>query len=162
MTLRTLNYGNYGIFLIMGNAGFCPSTIGATRSVWGGGGFRSSGLGGLGFRVGGLGGLGFRGLGFRVCSTGNRPSGFMSQTEDTWILLQTSGIACSCEYRGRPVQKWFACTLSMAGCFLHLGRRNFVGFSLRVWTTLPNLTNPKPEALDLGLTRVSKTLHPKP
>ena len=27
MTLRTLNYGNYGIFLIMGNAGFCPSTI---------------------------------------------------------------------------------------------------------------------------------------
>ena len=28
MTLRTLNYGNYGIFLIMGNAGFCPSTVG--------------------------------------------------------------------------------------------------------------------------------------
>ena len=27
MTLRTLNYGNYGIFLIMGNAGFCPSAI---------------------------------------------------------------------------------------------------------------------------------------
>ena len=26
MTLRTLNYGNYGIFLIMGHAGFCPST----------------------------------------------------------------------------------------------------------------------------------------
>ena len=26
MTLRTLNYGKYGIFLIMGNAGFCPST----------------------------------------------------------------------------------------------------------------------------------------
>ena len=25
MTLRTLNYGNYGIFLIMGSAGFCPS-----------------------------------------------------------------------------------------------------------------------------------------
>ena len=24
MTLKTLNYGNYGIFLIMGNAGFCP------------------------------------------------------------------------------------------------------------------------------------------
>ena len=23
MTLRTLNYGNYGIFLIMGHAGFC-------------------------------------------------------------------------------------------------------------------------------------------
>ena len=28
MTLRTLNYGNYGIFLIMGNAGLCPSTVG--------------------------------------------------------------------------------------------------------------------------------------
>ena len=27
MTLRTLNYGNYGIFLIVGNAGFCPSTV---------------------------------------------------------------------------------------------------------------------------------------
>ena len=27
MTLGTLNYGNYGIFLIMGNAGFCPSTV---------------------------------------------------------------------------------------------------------------------------------------
>ena len=26
-TLRTLNYGNYGIFLITGNAGFCPSTV---------------------------------------------------------------------------------------------------------------------------------------
>ena len=26
MTLRTLNYGNYGIFLKMGHAGFCPST----------------------------------------------------------------------------------------------------------------------------------------
>ena len=26
MTLRTLNYGNYGIFLIMGSAGFCPSS----------------------------------------------------------------------------------------------------------------------------------------
>ena len=25
--LRTLNYGNYGIFLIMGSAGFCPSTV---------------------------------------------------------------------------------------------------------------------------------------
>ena len=28
MTLRTLNYGNSGIFPIMGNAGFCPSTVG--------------------------------------------------------------------------------------------------------------------------------------
>ena len=27
MTLRTLNYGNYGIFLIKGNAGFCPSAV---------------------------------------------------------------------------------------------------------------------------------------
>ena len=27
MTLRTLNYGNNGIFLIMGHAGFCPSTV---------------------------------------------------------------------------------------------------------------------------------------
>ena len=27
MTLRTLNYGNYGIFLIMGHAGFCPSAV---------------------------------------------------------------------------------------------------------------------------------------
>ena len=27
MTLRTLNYGNHGIFLIMGHAGFCPSTV---------------------------------------------------------------------------------------------------------------------------------------
>ena len=27
MTPRTLNYGNYGIFLIMGNAGFCPSAV---------------------------------------------------------------------------------------------------------------------------------------
>ena len=27
MTLRTLNYGNYGIFLIMGHAGFISSTV---------------------------------------------------------------------------------------------------------------------------------------
>ena len=27
MTLRTLNYGNYGIFPIMGNAGFISSTV---------------------------------------------------------------------------------------------------------------------------------------
>ena len=32
MTLRTLNYGNYGIFLIMGNAGFCPSTVSSEQS----------------------------------------------------------------------------------------------------------------------------------
>ena len=28
MTSRTLNYGNYGIFLILGNAGFISSTVG--------------------------------------------------------------------------------------------------------------------------------------
>ena len=33
MTLRTLNYGNYGIFLIMGNAGFSPSTVGVEGVV---------------------------------------------------------------------------------------------------------------------------------
>ena len=33
MTLRTLNYGNYGIFLIMGNAGFCPSTVWGLEQV---------------------------------------------------------------------------------------------------------------------------------
>ena len=41
---KILNYGNYGIFLIMGNAGFCPSTVG----------FRVSGLGdsrGVGFEA---------------------------------------------------------------------------------------------------------------
>ena len=27
MTLSTLNYGKYGIFLIMGSAGFCPSAV---------------------------------------------------------------------------------------------------------------------------------------
>ena len=49
MTLRTLNYGNYGIFFIMGNAGFCPSTV---RVIY-------KGLGGLGF--GGFGGS-FKGI----------------------------------------------------------------------------------------------------
>ena len=34
MTLRTLNYGNYGIFLIMGNAGFCPSTVVQDSRTW--------------------------------------------------------------------------------------------------------------------------------
>ena len=32
MTPRTLHYGNYGIFLIMGNAGFLPSTV--VREFW--------------------------------------------------------------------------------------------------------------------------------
>ena len=36
MTLRTLNYGNYGIFLIMGNAGFCPSAVLKSLSFGGG------------------------------------------------------------------------------------------------------------------------------
>ena len=27
MTLRTLNYGNYGMFLIMGSAGFCSKAV---------------------------------------------------------------------------------------------------------------------------------------
>ena len=57
MTLRTLNYGNYGIFLIMGNAGFCPSTVCvAGRSC-------QEGLKLEGLFAGGGGGLG---LGFRV------------------------------------------------------------------------------------------------
>ena len=33
MTLRTLKYGNYGIFLIVGHAGFCPSTVGVDLGV---------------------------------------------------------------------------------------------------------------------------------
>ena len=32
LLLSTLNYGNYGIFLIMGHAGFCPSTVVLSRS----------------------------------------------------------------------------------------------------------------------------------
>ena len=31
-TLRTLNYANYGIFLILGIAGFIPSTVFTTRA----------------------------------------------------------------------------------------------------------------------------------
>ena len=30
--IRTLNYGNYGIFLTMSHAGFCPSTVLAKAS----------------------------------------------------------------------------------------------------------------------------------
>ena len=30
MTLRTLNYGNYGICLVMGNAGFKSATVAMT------------------------------------------------------------------------------------------------------------------------------------
>ena len=40
MTLSTLNYGNYGIFLIMGNAGLIPSTVGFRPSLF----FQSRGL----------------------------------------------------------------------------------------------------------------------
>ena len=32
ITLRTLNYGNFGIFLIMGNAGFISSAVCRTKS----------------------------------------------------------------------------------------------------------------------------------
>ena len=36
MTLRTLNYGNYGIFLIMGNAGCISSAVGYIEFIaWG-------------------------------------------------------------------------------------------------------------------------------
>ena len=31
MILRTLNYGNYGLFLIVGNAGFISSTVSLLR-----------------------------------------------------------------------------------------------------------------------------------
>ena len=71
MTLRTLNYGNYGIFLTMANAGFCPSTVWSFIRV----SFRASGLGSLrqtfGLRGLGLLNLSSRlqvslGLGFRV------------------------------------------------------------------------------------------------
>ena len=62
MTLRPLNYGNYGIFLIMGNAGFCPSAVCLMF------GFRVQGQGfgtsrGLGLRVQGFADSEFRGLG---------------------------------------------------------------------------------------------------
>ena len=32
-TLRTVNYGNYGIFLSMGNAGIISSTVGLGQAV---------------------------------------------------------------------------------------------------------------------------------
>ena len=35
-TLRALNYRNYGIFLIMGNAGFKPSTVAGRLRCLGG------------------------------------------------------------------------------------------------------------------------------
>ena len=54
MTLRTLNYGNYGIFLTMGNAGLCPSTVGFSAA-----GFRFPGSGSRDQRAEGP-GLGLR------------------------------------------------------------------------------------------------------
>ena len=64
MTFRTLNYGNYGIFLLLGNAGFISSTVEVPQGLIG---FR---VWGLEFRVWGLGLVGFRAyvtcLGFRV------------------------------------------------------------------------------------------------
>ena len=70
MTLRTLNYGNYGIFLmnignygtflIMGNAGFCPSAV--WNGFWG---LVPRGHGAEAFRLAGSRLQGFR-LGFRV------------------------------------------------------------------------------------------------
>ena len=59
MTLRTLKYGNYGIFLIMGNAGFCPSAVSyytlITLGIIGAWGSKSFGLlvgiPSLGFRL---------------------------------------------------------------------------------------------------------------
>ena len=35
IALRTLNYGNYGIFLIMGDAGFVSSTVGLRSLAFG-------------------------------------------------------------------------------------------------------------------------------
>ena len=76
MTLRILKYGNHGIFLIMGNAGFISSSVGplgVNIPFLGGAlglsalavqGFRASGL--RVFGVSGFRGLGFRGLGVRV------------------------------------------------------------------------------------------------
>ena len=78
MTLRTLIYGNYGIFLIMGNAGFCPSAVETTRG-WLGPGPADAvrAIGAAPAETGGAGGslaggprkgrlsLRFRGLGFR-------------------------------------------------------------------------------------------------
>ena len=84
MTLRTLTYGNYGIFLLMGNAGFISSTAGfpltwngsdsapgwSSFPSWEAFGFRRPGarrfegspsLGGWQVEV--ANGLGFRGLG---------------------------------------------------------------------------------------------------
>ena len=42
MTLRTLNYGNYGLFLNMGSAGFTSSTVVARVINMGSAGFTSS------------------------------------------------------------------------------------------------------------------------
>ena len=61
MTLRTLNYGNYGIFLIMGNAGFCPSAVFGYVDPFGEVGLQGlSGAGTLGLRASRLGLLSFQ------------------------------------------------------------------------------------------------------
>ena len=57
MTLRTLNYGNYGILLILGHAGCITSTVISFREALGCVEFMEVGsgisgcLGSLGFRV---------------------------------------------------------------------------------------------------------------
>ena len=61
MTLRTLNYGNYGIFLIMGHAGFCPSTVGPILAL---GAIKSGAYKGRSSRV--FVGLRVLGFGFRI------------------------------------------------------------------------------------------------
>ena len=41
MTVRTLNYGNYGIFLITGHAGFFPSAVRIMSGTPASGAFRA-------------------------------------------------------------------------------------------------------------------------
>ena len=60
----TLNYGNYGIFLIMGDAGFASSTVCLPSSP----GFCIRAFRGYGYGSGSF--LRLQGLGFRVFQTG--------------------------------------------------------------------------------------------
>ena len=94
MTFRTLNYGNYGIFLIMGHAGFCPSTVPLI--------FRRL-LGNPGkdpISASPASALGFRGLGFRVryfdsrrCSTFDQKGGILPSSFNgvliggAWVVI---------------------------------------------------------------------------
>ena len=64
MTLRTLNYGNYGIFLIIGNAGFLSSAVGKPARQLPGSDSRVD----EGFGTSGL-GVRFWGFLIMVCST---------------------------------------------------------------------------------------------